>query len=42
MDIVAWIFIVAGLASLITAFLTISFRTVGAAKADPVKSLKYE
>jgi putative ABC transport system permease protein len=42
MDISAWLFIGAGLASLITAFLTISFRTVGAAKADPVKSLKYE
>jgi ABC-type antimicrobial peptide transport system permease subunit len=42
MDIQAWLFIAAGLASLITAFLTISFRTVGAAKADPVKSLRYE
>lgn len=42
MDIGVWLFIVAGLASLITAFLTISFRTVSAAKADPVKSLRYE
>jgi putative ABC transport system permease protein len=38
----AWLFLAAGLASLVTAFLTISIRTVGAAKADPVKSLKYE
>jgi putative ABC transport system permease protein len=42
MEIGAWLFIMAGLASLITAFLTISVRTVGAAKADPVKSLRYE
>lgn len=42
MDISWWLFIVAGSASLLTAFFTVSFRTVKAAKADPVKSLRYE
>jgi predicted permease len=42
MNIGAWIFVIAGVSSLVTAFLTISLRTVGAAKADPVKSLRYE
>jgi putative ABC transport system permease protein len=42
MDISWWLFAIAGLASVITAFLTVSFRTVKAAKADPVKSLRYE
>jgi putative ABC transport system permease protein len=42
MDISAWLFIVSGLASILTAFMTISFRTVRAAKSDPVKSLRYE
>jgi putative ABC transport system permease protein len=42
MDITIWLFLVAGAASLLTAFFTISFRTVGAAKSDPVKSLRYE
>jgi putative ABC transport system permease protein len=37
-----WLFGIAGIASLATAFLTVSFRTVKAAKADPVKSLRYE
>lgn len=42
MDISWWLFALAGSASLLTAFLTVSFRTVKAAKADPVKSLRYE
>lgn len=42
MDITWWLFAAAGLASLITAFFTISFKTVRAAKSDPVKSLRYE
>jgi ABC-type lipoprotein release transport system permease subunit len=42
MDISAWLFIVSGLASVLTALMTISFRTVRAAKSDPVKSLRYE
>jgi putative ABC transport system permease protein len=41
-DVSVWIFILAGVFSLITAFVTISMRTVKAAKADPVKSLRYE
>jgi putative ABC transport system permease protein len=36
------IFVLSAFFSLITAFLTISLRTVKAAKEDPVKSLKYE
>lgn len=42
MDLTAWIFVLSGLSSVLIAFITISFRTVGAAKADPVKSLRYE
>jgi putative ABC transport system permease protein len=42
MDITVWLFVVAGMASILTAFFTISFRTVRAAKSDPVKSLRYE
>jgi len=37
-----WIFILAGLVLALIAFLTISFQTISAAKADPVKSLKAE
>jgi ABC-type antimicrobial peptide transport system permease subunit len=42
MDLTAWMFAGAGFSSIIIAFITISFRTVGAAKSDPVKSLRYE
>lgn len=42
MDVTAWIFIASGVASVFIALITISFRTVNAAKADPVKSLRYE
>ncbi|NOT76168.1 MAG: FtsX-like permease family protein [Cyclobacteriaceae bacterium] len=42
MDMGPWIFILAGISSLITAFLTISIKTLGAANANPVKSLRYE
>ncbi len=41
-DLTAWIFIVSGLVSVSVALVTISLRTVDAAKADPVKSLRYE
>ncbi len=37
-----WIFMISGILSLILAFVTISFRTIGTAKTDPVKSLRYE
>lgn len=42
MELSAWIFVLSGLFSVIIAFTTISFRTISAAKADPVKSLRYE
>lgn len=41
-DLGMWIFVLTGMLSLIIAFVTISFRTMSAAKADPVKSLRYE
>jgi putative ABC transport system permease protein len=41
-DLGLWIFASAGLLSMIIAFLTISVRTAGAAKLDPVKTLRYE
>ena len=37
-----WIFLLAGVLTLIVAFITISFRTIKAATANPVKALKYE
>lgn len=42
MDVAWWLFAVAGSASLAIAFVTISFRSIKAAKANPVKSLRYE
>lgn len=42
MDVNAWLFLASGFTSIIIAFITISFRTVGAAQSDPVKSLRYE
>jgi putative ABC transport system permease protein len=42
MELGAWIFALSGVFSVITAFVTISLRTVKAAKADPVQSLRYE
>jgi putative ABC transport system permease protein len=42
MDITAWLFIASVIMSLVVAFITMSFRTVRATKADPVKSLRYE
>lgn len=42
MDISWWLFGLSGIASLVTAFLTVSFRTVKAAKSNPVKALRYE
>lgn len=41
-DLTAWIFIASGLVSVAVALMTISLRTVDAAKADPVKALRYE
>jgi len=37
-----WIFLLAGFIALLVAFITISFRTIKAAIANPVESLKYE
>jgi putative ABC transport system permease protein len=37
-----WVFILAGLAALIIAFITISFQSIKAALANPVKSLRSE
>ncbi|MDE1191905.1 MAG: ABC transporter permease [Arachidicoccus sp.] len=37
-----WIFLLAGILVLLIAFLTISFQTIRAARANPVKSLKTE
>jgi putative ABC transport system permease protein len=41
-DIHLWVFIAAGVVSIMIAFLTISFRSVKAAMANPAKSLKSE
>jgi putative ABC transport system permease protein len=37
-----WIFILAGIAALLIAFITISFQAIKAAMANPVKSLRTE
>jgi len=37
-----WIFLMAGLTALGIALLTVSYQSVKAALADPVKSLRYE
>jgi putative ABC transport system permease protein len=37
-----WIFALAGMAAIIIAFLTISFQTIRAANANPIKSLRLE
>jgi putative ABC transport system permease protein len=37
-----WVFVLSGLASLFIALLTISYQSVKAAAANPVKSLRYE
>jgi ABC-type antimicrobial peptide transport system permease subunit len=37
-----WIFGVAGLLSIFTAFLTVSYQSIKAATMNPVKSLKTE
>jgi putative ABC transport system permease protein len=37
-----WIFVVAGIAALLIALLTISFQSIKAALANPVKSLRTE
>ncbi len=42
MDIGIWIFALGGVLSIAMAFFTISVKTVNAAKADPVDSLRYE
>lgn len=42
LDLDAWIFVLSGMISAATAFLTITLRTAKAAKADPVESLRWE
>ena len=37
-----WLFILSGMIALIISIITVSFQTIKAANADPVKSLKYE
>jgi putative ABC transport system permease protein len=37
-----WVFVVAGLATLLIALLTVSFQSIKAAIANPVKSLRTE
>jgi len=37
-----WIFVVAGVATLLIALLSVSYQAVRAAAADPVNSLRYE
>ena len=37
-----WVFALAGLAGLMIALLTVSYQSIKAALADPVKSLRYE
>ena len=37
-----WIFLCSGIATMIIAFLTVSFHAIKAASADPVESLRYE
>ena len=37
-----WVFILSGLLALIISLLTVSFQTIKAANANPVKALKYE
>ena len=41
-DITIWVFVLAGTAALVIAFLTVSYQAVKAAAANPVKSLRYE
>jgi len=41
-DIQWWIFVIAGVASILIAFGTVSFQSVKAAIANPVKSLRSE
>jgi putative ABC transport system permease protein len=37
-----WIFVLAGVAAVVIALLTVSLQTIRAAKANPVKSLRVE
>jgi putative ABC transport system permease protein len=41
-DISWWVFALAGLIAIVVAFVTVSFQSVKAALANPVKSLKNE
>jgi putative ABC transport system permease protein len=41
-DIGWWVFVVAGISALLIALLTISFQSIKAAIANPVKSLRTE
>jgi putative ABC transport system permease protein len=41
-EVSAWILVVSGLCSLLIALLTVSYQSIRAATADPVKSLRYQ
>ncbi len=41
-EISVWIFVAAGLSALVVSLVTVSFQSIKAALADPVKSLRYE
>ncbi|HAD11936.1 MAG TPA: hypothetical protein DCF33_05805, partial [Saprospirales bacterium] len=41
-EIQAWMFVLAGSAAIIIAFLTVSFQSIKAALANPVQSLRNE
>jgi putative ABC transport system permease protein len=41
-DLSIWTFLLAGVGALSIAILTVSYRTIAAARANPVKALRYE
>jgi putative ABC transport system permease protein len=41
-DIGPWVFVLSAAAALVIALLTISYQTLRAALADPVRSIRYE
>ena len=37
-----WVFVLAGMAALMIALVTVSFRAINAALSNPVKTMRYE